>query len=334
MMIKSVSLACGGGGAEMSALINDVIFKCFDNEILRQSNDGALLDFGSKKLVFTTDSFVVNPIFFAGGDIGKIAACGSINDIAMMGAKPLYLSCGLIIEEGFDITNLERVLLSLASVAKEAGVSVVCGDTKVVPKGACDGIFINTSAIGELIDESLPASTKRLKEGAQNAKILLSGDIGRHGATLLASRHGLESSLKSDCAPLNAVVEKIYNAGLRPLAMRDATRGGLSAVLHEWARVRGGIEVKEEKIAINDEVMGICELLGFEAYELANEGTFVLAVSEDESQKAVEILKEFNENANIIGEFCADFKGVRIENIYGSKRFLDEPKGELLPRIC
>lgn len=333
-MIKTVSLACGGGGAEMGALINDVIFKCFDNEILRQSNDGALLDFSAKKLVFTTDSFVVNPIFFAGGNIGKIAACGSINDIAMMGAKPLYLSCALIIEEGFEIAKLEEILSSLASTAKSAGLSVVCGDTKVVPNGACDGIFINTSAIGELLDESLPASTQRLKEDAQKIKILLSGDIGRHGAALLASRHGLQSSLSSDCAALNVVVESLYSAGLRPLAMRDATRGGLSAVLHEWARVRGGIEVSEGKIAINDEVLGICELLGFEVYELANEGTFVLAVSEDESQKALNILKEFNQNAEIIGEFCADFKGVRIENIYGSKRFLDEPKGELLPRIC
>ena len=335
-MIKSVSLACGGGGAEMNALINDVIFKCFDNEILRQSNDGALLDFGSKKLVFTTDSFVVNPIFFAGGDIGKIAACGSINDIAMMGAKPLYLSCALIIEEGFELANLERILCSLASVAKDAGLCVVCGDTKVVPKGACDGIFINTSAIGKLIDESLPASTKRLKSASpeKKIKILLSGDIGRHGAALLASRHGLQSLLSSDCAALNAVVESLYNAGVRPLAMRDATRGGLSAVLHEWARVRGGIEVCEEKVAVSAEVMGVCELLGFEAYELANEGTFVLAVSEDESQIALKVLKEFNLAAQIIGEFCTDFKGVRLKNIYGSKRFLDEPKGELLPRIC
>lgn len=150
----------------------------------------------------------------------------------------------------------------------------------------------------------------------------------------MASRHGLQSLLSSDCAALNAVVESLYNAGIRPLAMRDATRGGLSAVLHEWARVRGGIEVCEEKVAVSAEVMGVCELLGFEAYELANEGTFVLAVSEDESQIALKVLKEFNLAANIIGEFCADFKGVRLKNIYGSKRFLDEPKGELLPRIC
>lgn len=331
-MEKNILLAHGGGGEQMNALINDLIFRIFDNEILRRSDDSAVLDFKGEKIVFSTDSFVVNPIFFAGGDIGKIAVCGSLNDAAMMGAKPLFLSCGLIIEEGFSIAELEKVLESMKKTAETAGVKIVCGDTKVVPKGACDKLFINTSVIGALFDEQNPAQISRLKPGA---KILLSGDIGRHGAALMASRHNVEIDFASDCAPLNAVVAALYEANLRPLAMRDATRGGLSAVLNEWSKAaQKGIKIYQDKISINDGVMGICELLGFEAFELANEGTFILAVNENQSDKALEILRKFNENSAIIGEILEAKDGVILENIYGSTRYVEEPKGELLPRIC
>lgn len=331
-MEKNILLAHGGGGEQMNALINDLIFRIFDNEILRRSDDSAVLDFKGAKIVFSTDSFVVNPIFFAGGDIGKIAVCGSLNDAAMMGAKPLFLSCGLIIEEGFSIAELEKVLESMKKTADSAGVKIVCGDTKVVPKGACDKLFINTSVIGALFDEQNPAQISRLKPGA---KILLSGDIGRHGAALMASRHNVEIDFASDCAPLNAVVAALYEANLRPLAMRDATRGGLSAVLNEWSKAaQKGIKIYQDKISINDGVMGICELLGFEAFELANEGTFILAVNENQSDKALEILRKFNENSAIIGEILEAKDGVILENIYGSTRYIEEPKGELLPRIC
>ncbi|MDD7514669.1 hydrogenase expression/formation protein HypE [Campylobacter lanienae] len=327
--MKKILLAHGGGGQEMNELINGLIFRIFDNEILAQSNDSAILNL-SGKLAFSTDSFVVSPTKFPGGDIGKIAVCGTINDLAMVGAKPRYISCALIIEEGLGIDELKEILNSMKSTADEAGVSIVCGDTKVVSKGSCDKIFINTSGIGEIIKESRVGN---LKSGA---KILLSGDVGRHGAVILANRNELNLDLRSDCKPLNNVVEALLNANIAPLAMRDATRGGLSAVLNEWAKACGrDIKISEESIAVSDEVMGICEILGFEPYELANEGTFVLAVEPQDEMKALEILKKFDPKSNTIGEILDSNKAnVIIQNSYGASRFMEPPKGELLPRIC
>ena len=327
--MKKILLAHGGGGQEMNELINGLIFRIFDNEILVQSNDSAILNL-SGKLAFSTDSFVVSPTKFPGGDIGKIAVCGTINDLAMVGAKPRYISCALIIEEGLGIDELKEILNSMKSTADEAGVSIVCGDTKVVSKGSCDKIFINTSGIGEIIKESRVGN---LKSGA---KILLSGDIGRHGAVILANRNELNLDLRSDCKPLNNVVEALLNASIAPLAMRDATRGGLSAVLNEWAKACGrDIKISEESIAVSDEVMGICEILGFEPYELANEGTFVLAVEPQDEMKALEILKKFDPKSSTIGEILDSNKAnVIIQNSYGASRFMEPPKGELLPRIC
>ena len=327
--MKKILLAHGGGGQEMNELINGLIFRIFDNEILAQSNDSAILNL-SGKLAFSTDSFVVSPTKFPGGDIGKIAVCGTINDLAMVGAKPRYISCALIIEEGLGIDELKEILNSMKSTADEAGVSIVCGDTKVVSKGSCDKIFINTSGIGEIIKESRVGN---LKSGA---KILLSGDVGRHGAVILANRNELNLDLQSDCKPLNNVVEALLNANIAPLAMRDATRGGLSAVLNEWAKACGrDIKISEESIAVSDEVMGICEILGFEPYELANEGTFVLAVEPQDEMRALEILKKFDPNSSTIGEILDSNKAnVIIQNSYGASRFMEPPKGELLPRIC
>ena len=248
----------------------------------------------------------------------------------MVGAKPRYISCALIIEEGLGIDELKEILNSMKSTADEAGVSIVCGDTKVVSKGSCDKIFINTSGIGEIIKESRVGN---LKSGA---KILLSGDVGRHGAVILANRNELNLDLRSDCKPLNNVVEALLNANIAPLAMRDATRGGLSAVLNEWAKACGrDIKISEDSIAVSDEVMGICEILGFEPYELANEGTFVLAVEPQDEMKALEILKKFDPKSNSIGEILDSNKAnVIIQNSYGASRFMEPPKGELLPRIC
>lgn len=327
--MKKILLAHGGGGQEMNELINGLIFRIFDNEILAQSNDSAILNL-SGKLAFSTDSFVVSPTKFPGGDIGKIAVCGTINDLAMVGAKPRYISCALIIEEGLGIDELKEILNSMKSTADKAGVSIVCGDTKVVSKGSCDKIFINTSGIGEIIKESRVGN---LKSGA---KILLSGDVGRHGAVILANRNELNLDLRSDCKPLNNVVEALLNANIAPLAMRDATRGGLSAVLNEWAKACGrDIKISEESIAVSDEVMGICEILGFEPYELANEGTFVLAVEPQDEMKALEILKKFDPKSSTIGEILDSNKAnVIIQNSYGASRFMEPPKGELLPRIC
>ena len=327
--MKKILLAHGGGGQEMNELINGLIFRIFDNEILAQGNDSAILNL-SGKIAFSTDSFVVSPTKFPGGDIGKIAVCGTINDLAMVGAKPRYISCALIIEEGLGIDELKEILNSMKSTADEAGVSIVCGDTKVVSKGSCDKIFINTSGIGEIIKESRVGN---LKSGA---KILLSGDVGRHGAVILANRNELNLDLRSDCKPLNNVVEALLNANITPLAMRDATRGGLSAVLNEWAKACGrDIKISEESIAVSDEVMGICEILGFEPYELANEGTFVLAVEPQDEMKALEILKKFDPKSSTIGEILDSNKAnVIIQNSYGASRFMEPPKGELLPRIC
>ena len=327
--MKKILLAHGGGGQEMNELINGLIFRIFDNEILAQSNDSAILNL-SGKLAFSTDSFVVSPTKFPGGDIGKIAVCGTINDLAMVGAKPRYISCALIIEEGLGIDELKEILNSMKSTADEAGVSIVCGDTKVVSKGSCDKIFINTSGIGEIIKESRVGN---LKSGA---KILLSGDVGRHGAVILANRNELNLDLQSDCKPLNNVVEALLNANIAPLAMRDATRGGLSAVLNEWAKACGrDIKISEDSIAVSDEVMGICEILGFEPYELANEGTFVLAVEPQDEMRALEILKKFDPKSSTIGEILDSNKAnVIIQNSYGASRFMEPPKGELLPRIC
>lgn len=331
MSNTNILLSHGGGGEEMNELINGLIFKYFDNEILKDSNDSAILKMDGE-LAFSTDSYVVTPIFFSGGDIGKIAVCGTINDICMVGAKPLYLSVSFIIEEGLKFDEFEKVLASMAKVAKENGVKIVCGDTKVVPKGKCDKIFINTSGIGKIIHKS---QTKDIKTGA---KILLSGDIARHGSVIVAARDeiSLQSDLKSDCKSLKDVVMALFENNIYPQAMRDATRGGLSAVLNEWANFNNiEISVEEEAIKIKDEVMGICELLGFEPYDLANEGTFVLAVDEKDEQKALEILKKFDENASIIGEVTSNNESrVIIKNPYGVKRFLEYPKGELLPRIC
>ncbi|WP_293652053.1 hydrogenase expression/formation protein HypE [uncultured Campylobacter sp.] len=328
-MKKKILLAHGGGGQEMNELINGLIFRIFDNEILAQSNDSAILNL-SGKIAFSTDSFVVSPTKFPGGDIGKIAVCGTINDLAMVGAKPRYISCALIIEEGLGIDELKEILNSMKNTADEAGVSIVCGDTKVVSKGSCDKIFINTSGIGEIIKESRVGN---LKSGA---KILLSGDVGRHGAVILANRNELNLDLQSDCKPLNNVVEALLNANITPLAMRDATRGGLSAVLNEWAKACGrDIKISEESIAVSDEVMGICEILGFEPYELANEGTFVLAVEPQDEMRALEILKKFDPKSSTIGEILDSNKAnVIIQNSYGASRFMEPPKGELLPRIC
>ena len=349
--MSKIMLSHGGGGEEMNSLINETIFRIFDNEILRESNDSAILNFSdfradekssdsanltpkfNGKLAFSTDSFVVTPIFFSGGDIGKIAACGTINDLAMVGAEAKYLSCALIVEEGLELAELEQVLGSLAAVARENGVRIVCGDTKVVPRGKCDKIFINTSGIGEIVCEGV--ELKSLRAGA---KILISGDVGRHGAVVLASREelDLQSELKSDCKALVGVVKALIEGGVKPLCMRDATRGGLSAVLNEWAKFSGlDILVREEDIKVSDEVTGVCELFGFEPYELANEGTFVLAVDEKDEVRALEILRKFDANAASIGEILGAANGrVILQNAYGSKRFLEAPKGELLPRIC
>ena len=285
----------------------------------------------SDKFAISTDSFTLSPIFLDDEvNIGKLCVCGSVNDVLMVGAEPQFLSLAFIIEEGLSVEKLDKIAQSIKKECDKAGVQVVCGDTKVVPKGKGDEIYINTTAFGRIIRA---CETKNIRQGLS---VLVSGDIGRHGAAVLVQRNALEASVKSDCKCLKDEVMSLLRENVEVVAMRDATRGGLGAVLNEWARQSGlDIVIFEEKITIKDEVKGICELFGYEAYELANEGTFVLCVEKAHEQRALQILQKFNKNASIIGEVLENRKSrVILQNAYGAKRFLEAPKGELLPRIC
>lgn len=330
-MTKNITIAHGNGGEENNELIKKVFYKHFKNEILAKSEDAAVIENG--KLAFTTDSFTVSPLFFPGGDIGKLAVCGTCNDLAMMGAKPKYMTCSVIIEEGFSTRELEKIVKSMKAELEINGAMVVSGDTKVVPKGSVDRLFINTTGIGEIVHKGITASG--LNEGMS---ILVSRDVGCHGATIFAAREGIElaSSLQTDCASLYPQIKALIDAGVNIVALRDATRGGVSAVLNEWAKTSDVcVEVNEESIPVQEEVRGICEMLGFEAVDLANEGTFVLCVPQEEEAKAFEILKQTHTTAAVIATVTQQYKGKVIFNSsWGTKRFLDLPTGELLPRIC
>lgn len=287
------------------------------------------------KIAFTTDSYTVSPLFFNGGSIGTIAIAGTLNDLAMMGARPLYLSCAFIIEEGLAYEVLEKIVLSMKEELSASDAKIVCGDTKVVPRGSCDQIFINTSGIGEIVIDTISAHNL-CKEDV----VLVSRDIGTHGATILASREGidLQSDLSSDCALLWPCVNALIEEGIQIKALRDATRGGIAAVLNEWAVASAVcIEIDEAMIPISDPVRGICELLGMEPYDFANEGTFVLAVAYSDAEKAEEILRRFDigRNGQIIGKVSLKKPGrVILRSAWGTTRYLERPKGELLPRIC
>lgn len=330
-MTKTITLAQGNGGEENHELIKKVFYKAFKNEILEQSEDAAVIG----NLAMTTDSFTVSPLFFSGADIGKLAVCGTCNDLAMMGAQPKYLTCSVIIEEGFEVETLERIVESMRGELAINGAVVVSGDTKVVPKGSVDKIFINTTGLGEIVQAGISSNNV-----SEEDVILINRDIGCHGATIFAAREGIEmsSALKSDCNSLYPQVKALIDAGVKITAMRDATRGGVAAVLNEWARQSNVcIEVDEEKLPISDEVKGICEMLGFEATALANEGTFVLAIHKDYAQKALEVLKSFDvcTMASIVGEVTQKYpQKVILKSPWGTSRFLETPNGELLPRIC
>ena len=331
--MKTITLAHGNGGAENNELISKVFYNAFKNEILEKSEDAAVIHNG--ELAFSTDSFTVSPLFFNGADIGKLAVCGTCNDLAMMGAKPKYLTCSVIIEEGFEVEQLEKIVASMKEELTKNEAIVVSGDTKVVPKGSVDKIFINTTGVGEIQYKGISSNNI-----TSDDVILVSRDIGAHGATIFAAREGMDMSttLKSDCNSLYPQVKALIDGGVKITALRDATRGGLSAVLNEWAKQSDiCIEVEEEKIPVSDEVKGICEMLGFEASNLANEGTFVLAIPQDDAQKAIEVLKTFPEasNAAIIGKVTNQYEQkVVLNSAWGTKRFLETPTGELLPRIC
>ena len=330
-MDKIIGIAHGNGGEENNESIRSIFYKHFQNDILNQSEDAAVIDEG--RLAFTTDSFTVSPIFFPGGDIGKLSICGTCNDLAMMGARPQYLTCSVIIEEGFETRQLERIVRSMKHELERNGAQVVSGDTKVVPKGSVDKLFINTTGIGTIVHPGI--SAHNLQEGHA---ILVSRDVGAHGATIFAAREeiALEPELVTDSASLYPQVQALFDAGITPVALRDATRGGVSAVLNEWAKTSEVcIELREADIPVSDAVQGICEFLGFEALDLANEGTFVAAVPAEQAEAALAILRQTHETAALIGTVTAQYPGrVILNSDWGTKRFLDLPTGELLPRIC
>ncbi|MDP3285666.1 MAG: hydrogenase expression/formation protein HypE, partial [Desulfobacterales bacterium] len=314
----------------------DIMLPVFDNPMLSKLNDGAILNIGGKKFAFSTDTYVVDPIFFPGGNIGELAIYGTVNDIAMCGGAPLYLSVGLVIEEGFLISDLEKIIKSMGTAAAKAGVQVVTGDTKVVPKGAADKIFINTSGIG-LIPDDIDVGCEKAVPGDI---IILSGTIADHGITVLTQREGMTftSSVRSDTAPLNHMVEKIFSSSKNVHVLRDPTRGGVGTSLNEIAEKSNcGIKIYENKIPVKNEVKGICELLGFDPLYIANEGKLLAFVAPEDAGKVLSAVREdeFGKNACIIGEVVSGHPGkVFLETGIGGIRMVDMLTGEQLPRIC
>ena len=339
--VPKVTLAHGGGGKAMKDLIDDVFVDAFDNALLAPLHDQARLDLaglGSRgdRLAFTTDSFVVDPLIFPGGDIGKLAVCGTVNDLAVGGATPLYLSCAVIIEEGVDVDLLRRIARSMALTAREAGVEIVTGDTKVVNKAACDKMFITTTGIGT-IGAGFDLAAHHARPGDQ---ILVNGLLGDHGAAILAARGdmALETPIESDCAPLHDLVAKLLAAAPATRFIRDPTRGGIATVLNEIAEAAGvAIEIDEASTPLRDEVRGFCEILGLDPLYLANEGKIVAVVPADQSQRAIEAMQAhpLGRAASRIGRVCAGDPGrVTMHTIFGGNRIVDMLVGEQLPRIC
>lgn len=335
-MEDKILLSHGSGGKQTNSLISDLFLKYFNNEIINEMNDSAQLNINKSKIAFTTDSFVVNPIFFSGGDIGKLAVCGTVNDLAMSGAKPLYLTSAFIIEEGFEKDKLEIIVKSMAEAAKEAGVKIVAGDTKVVEKGGVDRIFINTSGIG-----TIPENVNIKSNGAQAGDVVIvNGTLGDHGSVIMCQRNGIgiEGELESDCAALNSLVDSILEICPEVHALRDATRGGVAAVLNEIAEGSNvSIELTESSIPIKEEVRGICELLGLDPLYIANEGKLCCFVPEQYASAVLDKMKKhpLGKDSSIIGKVIdVGAKKVYIKTIIGGTRIVDMPSGQQLPRIC
>lgn len=336
MKTDHILLDHGGGGKISHSLITETMLPIFDNAIISRLDDGAIFKIEEKQFAFSTDTYVVDPIFFPGGNIGDLAVNGTVNDLAMCGAVPLYLSVGLIIEEGFPMTDLEIILNRMRIATKKAKVKVVTGDTKVVPKGAVDKIFINSSGIG-LIPEHVNISGHNARPGD---KVLLSGSIADHGITVLTQREGMnfDSPIVSDTAPLNHMVKRMLLACEDIHVLRDPTRGGVGTALNEIAiSSKVGIRIYENKIPVKDEVSGICELLGFDPLYIANEGKLIAFIEADSADEVLKTMRkdEFGKDACIIGEVISDNPGnVFMQTRIGGTRIVDMLTGEQLPRIC
>jgi hydrogenase expression/formation protein HypE len=332
-----VLMAHGGGGTLSRQLVEELFLPAFENPFLAQRHDGALLESPGARIAFTTDSYVVKPLFFPGGDIGRLAVCGTVNDLAMCGARPLYLSVGMILEEGLSMATLERVARSMGETARAAGVQLVTGDTKVVDRGKGDGIFVNTAGLGVVAHSGADLGPGSVVPGDV---ILLSGDLGRHGIAIMAEREGLafETAIESDCAPLAEAVLGLLEAGIEVHCLRDLTRGGLASALVEIAGASGwGLRLDERAIPVVDAVRGACEILGLDPLYVANEGRFVAFVAERDAGRALELLRACPVAAGStrIGSVERVADGlVRMETGIGSARIVDMLSGEQLPRIC
>ncbi len=332
----NVLLAHGSGGKLTHDLIGKMFVPQFRNEMLEQLHDGAVFSVGGNRLAFSTDSYVVNPVFFPGGDIGELAINGTVNDLAMCGARPLYLSAGFIIEEGLALDDLWKIVLSMQQAAKNAGVLLVTGDTKVVDRGKGDKIFINTSGIG-VVDAGIDISPGRIKAGD---RIIVNGDIGLHGIAVMSVRQGLEfeTEIRSDTAPLNGLVAEMLEASREIHVLRDPTRGGVATTLNELAGQSGlGIVINEESIPVRDDVKGACEILGLDPLYIANEGKLLAFVSAGDAGKVLQAMRRhpFGKGAVEIGEVVDSHKGtVVMKSKIGGTRVVDMLTGEQLPRIC
>jgi hydrogenase expression/formation protein HypE len=320
----------------MQQLLDQVFLPAFRNPALEQAHDGARLEINGARLAFTTDSYVVRPLFFPGGDIGSLAINGTVNDLAMCGARPRWLSAGFILEEGLPMETLWRVVQSMQRAARNAGVELVTGDTKVVDKGKGDGIFLNTAGIG-VIERPVTIAPGEVR--ADDA-VLLSGDVGRHGMAIMSVREGLafESAIESDCAPLVAPVMALLDAGVEVHCLRDLTRGGLASALNEIAETaRLQVDLEESAVPVREDVQGACELLGLDPLYVANEGRFVAFVPGRETERALAVLRPHAgcEGAQVIGRVSAGSAGlVTLRSRIGAQRILDRLSGEQLPRIC
>lgn len=332
-MDEIITLDYGSGGKKTSRLIDDVIVPSFKNPALEALSDGAILP-GADTLVFSTDSFVVDPILFPGGDIGKLSVCGTVNDLAVCGAEPKYLSCSFIIEEGFELSELKKIVASIAAQAKAAGVSVVTGDTKVVEKGRGDKIYINTAGIGFMKYPGLGCD--KLRDGDA---VIVSGYVGDHGTAVMLARTGMmQGEIKSDCAALNRLCSAILESGAAVRVLRDPTRGGVATTLNEFIEdSEFGIELDESLIPVRPQVAAACDMLGLEPLYCANEGKLLAVVAQEDADRVLSVMRSTPEGADaaVIGRVTAEHPGrLTISTAFGGKRILQKLTGAQLPRIC
>jgi hydrogenase expression/formation protein HypE len=331
-----VLLAHGGGGKLMHQLIGRMFLTAFHNPLLETRHDSAVAELTGKKIAFTTDSYVVRPIFFPGGDIGSLAVYGTVNDLAMSGARPVYLSAGFILEEGLPMDTLWRVVCSMRDAAQRCGVQIITGDTKVVDKGKGDGLFINTAGIG-IIEHSFVIAPGSVRPGDA---VLVSGDLGRHGMAIMAVREGLqfESAIESDSAPVHEIVLELLKAGIEIHCLRDLTRGGLAGALNEIAEAAGvRIEIAEKSVPVREDVHAACEMLGLDPLHVACEGRFAAFIAAKDAERALQIMNRHavGTGSAVIGSVAASAAPlVTLKSAIGANRILDMPSGEQLPRIC